>query len=46
LVSYKSFYKYLESKPDAEQINEIYCLAKEYPMFKVKDLKEDLQEVK
>ncbi|CAD8181170.1 unnamed protein product [Paramecium octaurelia] len=46
LQSYKSYYKYLENKPDAEQINQIYIQAKEYPIFKVKDLGEDLQEVR
>ncbi|CAD8086779.1 unnamed protein product [Paramecium sonneborni] len=46
LQTYKQYYEFLENKLDAEQMNEILMKAKQYSVYKLKELEDDLQEVK
>ncbi|CAD8092065.1 unnamed protein product [Paramecium sonneborni] len=46
LQTYKQYFKFLESKLDAEQMNEILLRAQQHQIFKPKELEDDLQEVK
>ncbi|KAM3147778.1 hypothetical protein pb186bvf_000106 [Paramecium bursaria] len=44
--SYKQFYKYNETKPDFKNVYKLYLQAKEIPNFKIKDLQDDIMELK